>query len=225
MIPSATIAVSKPAGHLQVKKDRAGRAYWAFWRDAEGKHGRRLGPAHVKDSGRRTARGAVVWRAGDGSKPTPQHLTPKEAGAKLEEIVAGAPRSRPATQQGTLREACEGYAADRKRRNGLKPSTEMDYENLFGRLYRDFGADTPVADVVRRLREMNDRDESYIDTLKAQRIVAEAEGAGRGGRRSRGGPARAVALGGHTPGGGQDATQVPSDLRRRSRLRGAPRMG
>jgi hypothetical protein len=53
-----------PTGHLQVKTDKngCGRSFWAFWRDRhDRKGGRRLGPAHVCDSGRRTARGAAIW--------------------------------------------------------------------------------------------------------------------------------------------------------------------
>lgn len=44
----------RPPGHLQVKLDANGRtrAYWAFWHDQnDQKRGRRLGPAHVRDSG------------------------------------------------------------------------------------------------------------------------------------------------------------------------------
>jgi len=33
---------------------------YALWRDADGRHQRRLGSAHVKDSGRRTPRGAIA---------------------------------------------------------------------------------------------------------------------------------------------------------------------
>ena len=80
----------RPTGHLQVKIDKNGRtrSFWAFWRDRDDrKGGRRLGPAHVRDSGRRTARGAVIWRAGHGPEPSPEYLTPKEAQACLETIV------------------------------------------------------------------------------------------------------------------------------------------
>lgn len=61
-----------PSGHVQVKPKRGrSRSFYAFWHDAQGeKHGRRLGPAHVKDSGRRTPRGATIWRVGDGPKPS-----------------------------------------------------------------------------------------------------------------------------------------------------------
>jgi hypothetical protein len=46
---------------------------------ADGRHQKRLGPAHVRDSGRRTARGAVVWWTANGPKPDADHLTPAEA--------------------------------------------------------------------------------------------------------------------------------------------------
>ncbi len=68
-----------PAGHLQVRPDKNGRTrtFWAFWRDARGKKGGRcLGLAHVRDSGRRTPRGAIVRRAGHGPKPDGDYLTP-----------------------------------------------------------------------------------------------------------------------------------------------------
>lgn len=46
-------------GHLQVRVAGARRVYFASWRDCEGRrHTRTLGRAHVKDSGRRTPRGA-----------------------------------------------------------------------------------------------------------------------------------------------------------------------
>jgi hypothetical protein len=82
--------LKRPTGHLQVKTDKNGRtrSFWAFWRDCnDRKGGRCLGPAHVRDSGRRTSRGAVIWRAGHGPKPSPEYLTPKEAQACLETIL------------------------------------------------------------------------------------------------------------------------------------------
>jgi hypothetical protein len=59
----------RPTGDLQVKGEADKRRCYALWRDADGRHQRLLGPAPVKDSHRRTPRGAVIWRAGDGPKP------------------------------------------------------------------------------------------------------------------------------------------------------------
>ena len=82
----------RATGHLQVKDSRGRRCYFALWRDAAGRHQKRLGPAHIKDSGRRTPRGATIWRAGDGPKPDRTYLTPKEAADRLAELLAAAPR-------------------------------------------------------------------------------------------------------------------------------------
>lgn len=171
-----------PTGHTQVKQDKNGRtrSYWIFWRDAEGKHGRKLGPAHVKDSGRRTPRGAVIWRAGDGQKPTPEHLTPREADTRLAEVLVDAPRRPDGTtdERFVFRDAVEGWLDERTATRGLKRSTRMDYEDLFERLYRDLGEETPI-------EEFADRDlTGYFRSFQAQRIVglkragaARAEGA------------------------------------------------
>jgi hypothetical protein len=75
--------VMRPTGHLQVKVSASQRRYFALWRDADGRHQKLLGPAHVRDSGRRTPRGAKLWRAGDGPKLYPSNLTPKEAADRL----------------------------------------------------------------------------------------------------------------------------------------------
>src|SRR5437899_12392033 len=81
----------RPTGHLQVKGKRGDRAFYALVRDAEGRHQRRLGPAWVKDSGKRTPRGAVRWVTRDGPKPD-GYLTPPDAEDLLKQILAAAPR-------------------------------------------------------------------------------------------------------------------------------------
>jgi hypothetical protein len=105
------MADTRPTGFTTVRSGkRGGRSFYAYWRDAEGRHGRCLGPAHVRDSGRKTARGAVIWRAGDGPLPTPDHLAPKDAAAELRAILASAPQAaeeRPAGQ--TLQDAAEAW--------------------------------------------------------------------------------------------------------------------
>jgi integrase len=159
----------KSTGHLQIRPDKNGRtrSYYAYWRDGSGKHGRRLGPAHVKDSGRRTPRGAVIWRAGDGCKPTPEHLTPREAEARLEEILDDAEANARATAAGTasLREAVEGWVAERSAKKQLKRSTVAVYEDIFERLCRDLGGDTPVHELA------DGRLVKYFAELKAERAL------------------------------------------------------
>jgi integrase len=165
---------SRPTGHLQVKTDRSGgtRSYWALWRDEHGaRGGRRLGPAHVRDSGRRTPRGAIIWRAGDGPRPTPEHLTPKDAQTRLDgildDIAAEAAASAGPGELGTLFEATQGWVAERSRDKGLKRTTLAGYEILFERLYRDLGADTPVRDFADgRLR-------GYFEDFKSYKVVSE----------------------------------------------------
>lgn len=168
------MSTSTPRGHLQVKLDANGRtrAFWAFWHDEnDQKRGRRLGPAHVRDSGRRTPRGAIVWRAGHGAKPSADYLTPQEAEERLEGILRELRVAVDAEQQrrasGTLREACEGWVAERISEKGLKRSTVAGYEDMFERLYRDLGAETLVSELVDgRLR-------GYFADFKAYRVLGE----------------------------------------------------
>jgi integrase len=164
-------ASSRPSGHLQVRTHRngRGRSYVAYWRDAQGrKFGRTLGPAHVRDTGRRTARGAIIWRAGDGPLPTPEHLTPQDAEDRLEAILrelAAEPRE-PAARSWTLLHATQGWVAERKVDKDLKRTTLAGYELMFERLYRDLGADT-------LLTEFEDgRLRAYFQDFKSYRVVS-----------------------------------------------------
>jgi Phage integrase, N-terminal SAM-like domain len=105
-----------------------------------------LGPAHVKPGNRRTPRGAVLWRSGDGPKPGPGWLTPREAQEALVAIPAAAPtvtRRRGAVtfEQASL-EWLRYTELDRQR----TVSTVRDYRNTVRRfLLPGFGAATPVA--------------------------------------------------------------------------------
>jgi hypothetical protein len=164
----------RPTGHLQVKTDKngRGRSFWAFWRDRNDKKGgRRLGPAHIRDSGRRTARGAVVWRAGHGPKPSAEHLTPKEAQACLETILEELRVIAEVEHvvEHTLQQSVEGWLAERKGERGLKRSTIAGYEDMFERLFRDLGAETP-------LRSLADgRLRGYFADFKAYRVLSETK--------------------------------------------------
>jgi integrase len=162
-----------PTGHLQVRPDKNGRGrhYIAGWWDAEGEHKKKLGPAHVRDSGRRTARGAVVWRRGDGPKPTAEHLVPQEAQELLKKILSEAPTQQVVGEvvDHTLHEAVDRQQAERKKRRGLKRSTTDDYGDLWERVFRDVGEDTPMGDLL-------DFDwTGYFEDFQAQRIVGRAK--------------------------------------------------
>lgn len=168
------MSTASPTGHTQVRPDKrgGGRSYYAFRYDQHGKRGGcRLGPAHVRDSGRRTARGATIWRAGNGPRPTPEHLTPKDADARLVtilrelETVAELPEAD--SEQATLAHALQGSIAERERDKGLKRSTLAGYNAMTERMYRELGADTPLRDFLDgRLRD-------YFGDFKCYRVRGE----------------------------------------------------
>jgi hypothetical protein len=89
----STIEARKPTGHLYVAERQDGRVWYAKWRDAEGQHQKKLGPAWVKAHGQ-TARGAPRWRTADGPKPSPAYMTPQRRDSKRSRsCLAQAPRA------------------------------------------------------------------------------------------------------------------------------------
>jgi hypothetical protein len=86
----------------------------------------------VRDSGRRTPRGAVGWRAANGSKPDPSYLTPAEAEDKLQRLLGQAAREptdprRRRSQADTFGDACEAWleyvAPEKDRRRSRTTAT------------------------------------------------------------------------------------------------------
>jgi len=158
----------RPTGHLQIKGGPNGRVWYALWRDADGRHQKRLGPAHVRDSGRRTSRGAVVWWTANGTKPDAEHLTPAEADAALHELLDTAvreptdPRHKRA-QDHTFGEACDAWLAYVAGEKDRRPSTVKDYRNTVRRyLIAEFGPDTLVHTI----------DTARVDAFR-ERMLAE----------------------------------------------------
>jgi integrase len=154
----------RPSGHLQVKGAPGKRRYYALWRDADGRHQRQLGPAHVKDSRRRTPRGAVVWRAGDGPKPDPSYLTPPEAAVALRELLAAAPkRPTPAGERAggavTFGDACAEWLRYIEHDRRRAQSTLADYRNTVrAYLVPEFGEHTPLGKIdTRRIDAYRER--------------------------------------------------------------------
>ena len=164
------VGAVRATGHVQVKGSAGNRRYYALWRDADGRHQRLLGPAHVKDSGRRTPRGAIVWRAGDGSLPSPEHLTPATAVEVLRELLAAAPK-RPAAAGERARgavtfgEACDEWLRYIEHERKRSPSTLADYRSTVrAGLLPGFGAQTPLGRI----------DTAGIDEWRA-RLLAEGQ--------------------------------------------------
>ena len=133
---------------MYVAERQSGRVWFAKWRDGEGQHQRRLGPAWVKAYGQ-TARGAPRWRTADGPKPTSAHLTPDEARDALQQLLAEAPRSERVISAGgrvTLREAADEWLRYEEHEAKVKRSTVMDYRNCADRLCRELG-DVALEDI------------------------------------------------------------------------------
>lgn len=135
-------------GHVVVNERKDGRAFVANYMTAAGKKARKvLGPAWVRDSGRRTPRGAIIWRVGDG--PCPEgYLTPKTAQTRLNELLA-AERARPQTavknHGRTLQDAVDEWLQHRTQERRLKPSTLASYRNDAARyMLEPLGATTPL---------------------------------------------------------------------------------
>ena len=119
-------------GHLQIIGESGNRRWRAFWWDADGKHTRVLGPAWAKNSGKRTARGAIVWHVADGPKPDPSYITPREAQAQLRrllehEAVTVATPPAPKGAPMTFADAAEAWLLHGERKRALKRSTLADY--------------------------------------------------------------------------------------------------
>jgi integrase len=163
----------RPTGHLQVKGKRGNRAFYALVRDAQGRRQRRLGPAWVKDSGKRTARGAVRWVARDGIKPD-GYLTPTEAEDMLREMLTAAPRrpvkrAKSSVASMTLREACDHWLRWGEADREVKRSTLGDYRNVCDRICRDLGAETRVSAIT------TERLEEWMEGFRAERRLSAAE--------------------------------------------------
>jgi hypothetical protein len=137
-------------GYLTVEDRKAGRVWIAKYRRADGRFTRKvLGPAWARDSGRRTARGATIWRAADGSCPD-GHLTPNAAQAALDDLLAaerGKPAQRPAPADGikTFGDATQAWLEYVSHEKQLAPSTLRRYRSIVDvHLLPEFGASTPL---------------------------------------------------------------------------------
>jgi hypothetical protein len=111
-----------------------------------GRHEKALGPAHAEDSGRRTSRGAIAWRAADPPRPTPARLTPEDARQALAALLAeirmlGVVTPEPSPEVRTLADARDEWLRHIEFDRQRKRSTVKDYRGQSRRLpYRPVGA-------------------------------------------------------------------------------------
>jgi integrase len=136
-------------GHVRVEERAKGRRVWvAEYQVGDRARTRKtLGPAWVRPSGRTTARGAVLWRAGHGSKPDASYLTPTEAEAKLAELLDAErrrPRAPRAARGKTFGDAINRWLDWVEHESGVDPGTLRGYRVIAGKLKEEFPADTPL---------------------------------------------------------------------------------
>lgn len=160
---------NRVTGHLQVRGKP--RRYYALWTDAAGgKHTTLLGLAHVKDSGRRTPRGATVWRAADGTCAD-GHLTPRAAEDALATILEDARRARPPEPEGaTLEAAVDAWLTYLKVEKRRKTSTLQDARNVArNKLLPHFDAQTPAGSIT--TEDVDDYRRTLLEEGLAPRTV------------------------------------------------------
>ncbi|CAA9501707.1 MAG: hypothetical protein AVDCRST_MAG53-2033 [uncultured Solirubrobacteraceae bacterium] len=153
-------------GNLTVEeRTTLGRVWVVAWTSGDGRRNRKvLASAWVKDSGRKTSRGAVVWRARDGSAPEGS-LTPKGAQDALEDLLEEERKKklRRPTQAGkTFGEAGEAFvrhaASVGGKRGEVSPSTLRGYRSILRALAPDFPPEMRLVDItLRQLEEYQER--------------------------------------------------------------------
>lgn len=161
----AANAAPKITGHLGMDERKGGRVWVAKYVTADGRTTRKvLGSAWAKDSGRKTPRGAVVWRAADGKKPD-GYLTPAEARVALAALM-GAEQRQPHRQSSvrgkTFGEAAGFWLDYCEHDRAVAATTLRGYKNIATvHLLPEFGEATPLA------RISIERVERYRDSLVA----------------------------------------------------------
>lgn len=137
------------SGTVGVEERAKGRVWVASYRDATGRKCRKtLGPAWVRPAGGTTARGARIWRSANGSKPSAEHLTPREADDALRDLLDTARRAPaptpPTNRTKTLGDALEVWIAESRDVRGVSPSTLRGYQSIASELARTLGADVRI---------------------------------------------------------------------------------
>lgn len=158
------------SGFVVVEDRRKGRVWVASIRRADGTRTRRtLGPAWVRDGGKRTARGAVVWRTAPGSKPD-GYLTPADADEQLRELLRVASKSAAPRAAGrSWGDAADAWIDHTRTVKGREGTTLAGYESSIARLDAEglVGRAWPLGRVTARVCE--DAQEAMLRAGKLSR--------------------------------------------------------
>jgi len=140
---------ARVSGHIRVEERQSARVWIASFTRQDGSKSRKtLGRAWVKDSGRRTQRGAVVWRSANGTKPDDDYLTPREAADALAALLRSE-KARGVVARGgrgvTLGAAADAWLEHTETVRNAAPSTMYGYRVIVGRLFvEEFAREEPL---------------------------------------------------------------------------------
>jgi len=153
-------------GHLTVDLRGSGERKWVatFVTEAGPRTRRVLGPAWVRETGRRTTSGGKIWRAGDGLCPE-GFLTPKAARAALDALLEAERAKvhrRPGGDAITVGKLLSAWITHLDvqggKRGRVSPVTLRDYRSIVHSLTDLLGADTPIDEVkVADIRAVQER--------------------------------------------------------------------
>jgi hypothetical protein len=136
MVESA-VRETRPSRHLQVRGSRGQRAWYALWRDADGRHKNASRPptSGSPAGARRAVRSSGAPPTGPSpTRPTSPLLRQR---TELQKLLAEAPREptdprHKRDQDRTFAEACGAWLPYVEHEKALRPSTVRDYRNAVG---------------------------------------------------------------------------------------------
>ena len=153
-------------GYLRVEERSNGERKWiaAYVTHAGPRNRCLVGPAWVRDTGKRTPRGGKIWRAGDG--PCPEgFLTPKAAREALDAILEAERakvQRRPGADAITVDTLLTAWIThlyvQGGKRGRMSAVTLRDYKSIVRSLNDLLGADTPIDELkVADIRALQER--------------------------------------------------------------------
>ena len=180
---ASAVRETRPSGHLQVRGSRGQRAWYALWRDADGRHKKRLGPrprqglrpAHAARRDRVARRQRAQARR-DATSPLLRQRTSSTSCLPRPPREPTDPRHK-RDQDRTFAEACDAWLDYVEHEKALRPSTVRDYRNAVGcYLLPEFGATTLLRTIdTRRIDAYRERllTEGELSRRTIQKILVQ----------------------------------------------------